>query len=134
MRKRLEAIFLLWVCMIMQAVSVFPHHHHDNALCFHQDKDLTQTPAPHTCSSSCVTQFNLPSLSCKVVKQEPVRVSKHDSLCSVPYDLSEIQDGGLRHKLKSCVHKDFLYNTIKYDYAGRRAPPLGLSYSRISIL
>lgn len=45
MKKQLHAIILLWLCMLMQAVSVYPHHHHAHTLCLGQEmKGMRASP------------------------------------------------------------------------------------------
>lgn len=60
MKRRLQMIILLWGCILMQVATVFPHHHHEEALCLYHDAE-TSAPANTSgrCSSECITHFNL---------------------------------------------------------------------------
>ena len=44
----------------MQAVSVYPHHHHAHTLCLGQEMESTRpVKSTHACTSECITHFQL---------------------------------------------------------------------------
>lgn len=59
-KKQLHAVILIWLCMLMQAVSVFPHHHHAHALYMgHGHESGCPVRDSRRCTSECITHFTL---------------------------------------------------------------------------
>ena len=63
-RKQTVILPLYFACSILLAFVVFPHHHHDNFICFNTQHCLVSVPVekesnaiPHTHNAGCVTQL-----------------------------------------------------------------------------
>ena len=68
MDRTLRTYFLTLLCLLMQAVAVFPHHHHDHMFCLHNDWTQCEGCAhehhhngspqeQHECEDGCVTHL-----------------------------------------------------------------------------
>ena len=45
MTRTCQTYFLLLVCLLMQAVAVFPHHHHADGICLHTECAADDEPS-----------------------------------------------------------------------------------------
>ena len=60
MKEKLHVILLLWLCIWMQAVPAFPHHHHDGMPCLAHDMEPARTAkSTHGCTAGCTAHFQL---------------------------------------------------------------------------
>lgn len=68
MDRTLHTYLLTLLCLLMQAVAVFPHHHHDHVFCLHNDWTQCEGCAhkhhhndspqeQHECEDGCVTHL-----------------------------------------------------------------------------
>ena len=74
MKSRFKAILLIVLCLLVQAVSVYPHHHHADALCTkHGMEASSPARAPQPCTAGCITHFNLtvPETTLSVSQKSP---------------------------------------------------------------
>ena len=69
--KRLRVFFSIIICLLIQVVSVYPHHHHFNIFCLQADYDIctvnvnnsdcthsTDNKDRNSCSYGCITVFH----------------------------------------------------------------------------
>ncbi|EGG52695.1 conserved domain protein [Paraprevotella xylaniphila YIT 11841] len=124
MKKQLHAIILLWLCMLVQAVSVFPHHHHAEALCLGHDME-TARPAKgtHACGSECITHFHLTMPSSGSHVSYKKNVSRPSCLLRTSYDFPVIH-GPQTSKGTYQTDRTDLYLSLPVGGKGLRAPPL----------
>ena|GEM_PF-1842760 len=124
MKKQLHAIILLWLCMLVQAVSVFPHHHHAEALCLGHDMG-TARPAKgtHACGSECITHFHLTMPSSGSHVSYKKNVSRPSCLLRTSYDFPVIH-GPQTSKGTYQTDRTDLYLSLPVGGKGLRAPPL----------
>lgn len=124
MKKQLHTIILLWLCMLVQAVSVFPHHHHAEALCLGHDME-TARPAKgtHACGSECITHFHLtmPSSDSRVSYKKSVSRPSYllQTVCGFPVIHGPQTSEGAYH-----ADRPDLYLSRPVGGKGLRAPPL----------
>ncbi len=79
MESRFKAILLIGLCLLVQAISVYPHHHHEDALCTgHDMKAAFPAGSPRPCTDGCITHFSLtlPTADISVALQKTVRHQK----------------------------------------------------------
>ena len=68
MDRRFRTYIILMVCLLMQAVAVFPHHHHAHSFCLHDDWEQCEgcehdhhnpdaAGEQHKCEDGCVTHI-----------------------------------------------------------------------------
>ncbi|MBS4806920.1 MAG: hypothetical protein KH071_03285 [Paraprevotella sp.] len=123
MKKQLHAIILLWLCMLMQAVSVYPHHHHAHTLCLGQEMESTRpVKSTHACTSECITHFQLTipsSGSCFSYKKA---VSRPPFILWAACDLSAIHTLQISRRPYNAYRPD-LYLSRPIGGKGMRAPP-----------
>ena len=82
MKSRFKAILLIGLCLLMQAIAVYPHHHHDDALCTAHDMRTASTSGlPQPCTAGCITHFSLtlPTTETSVTSQKDIRRHKSDA-------------------------------------------------------
>lgn len=134
-KQTIQTYILLTVCIIMQAVSVFPHHHHGNRFCFNMEKALStityccSNPShshqhaedTHTCDAACITH-----IQCHPQDQISATVSPDYSFCSILY--SFVQITGLLwpdtpSALLSTCYIEKLHGSPYTQIHGLRAPP-----------
>ena len=59
-RQQFKATFLILLCILMQAVAVWPHHHHGERVCFKDvQEQATPTGCTQRCHAECATHFIL---------------------------------------------------------------------------
>ena len=138
MKRELRAFVCLAVCLLMQAVSVFPHHHHNHLICIHDD--LTEQSAEesplheehsqghdccgHGCCAGCATHI--------LTSYE--NISHEDCLpdytfFTLIYNLSDqfhdfFLDFGNDEKGEA-VYLERLHDTLLSGALSLRAPPAG---------
>lgn len=124
MRKRLHIIILSWLCLLTQAVSACPHHHHAQALCLGQEMEpACPVEDTHACTSGCITHFQLVSpssgtcLSCK-------KAARQSCMLRAANDLSAIHVS--RVSRKPCdAYRPVAYLSRPAGGKSMRAPPRG---------
>ncbi|MGN0057564.1 MAG: DUF6769 family protein [Phocaeicola plebeius] len=82
MDRTLRTYLLTLLCLLMQAVAVFPHHHHDHVLCLHNDWAHCEGCAhehhhdgmpqeQHECEDGCVTHLQCHTRQVQAVDTMP---------------------------------------------------------------
>lgn len=123
MRPRIKAILLVWVCMLVQAVSVFPHHHHAEALCLgHGPEPVSPATPPQPCTASCITHFCLTLPAKETVGRDVKDVQREKDLSPATWAAcccQSRQDGHSRPGVRPMVS----CSTPPEGGTGWRAPP-----------
>lgn len=123
MKPRFNAIVLIVLCLLVQAVSVYPHHHHANAPCTSHDREASlPVPVPQNCTAGCITHFNitLPTVSHSVreIQKTPI-LYKVIFRTEYPLPLLLFQNFGKRGGISPAI----LYSSPPIGSIGLRAPP-----------
>ena len=133
--KQLHAIILLWLCMLMQAVSVYPHHHHAHILCLGQEMESTRpVKSTHACTSECITHFQLTIPSSGSCFSHKKAVSRPPFILWAACDLSAIHTLQISRRPYNAYRPDLylsrpiggkgiLYLSRPIGGKGMRAPP-----------
>ena len=123
MKEQLKVTIMIVLCLLMQVISVLPHHHHDDLPCLNQMKQTgTNTQHKHSCDSDCITKFNLESPSSitkKEVKQNSVK-QNHFFEASL---ICETNNYEIDKKQQSNPYSVKLYCSHFVQFCGLRAPP-----------
>ena len=131
MKRELRAMVCLVICLLMQAVAVFPHHHHNHLVCLHDDfisEECESEDAGHHQGDDCCEQGCCAGCTTHIVTFDEV-VEDDDcfpdySFYSLIYCLFECVntnhsgDGVVNVIVSYCLHDGF-----PGDGMGLRAPP-----------
>lgn len=112
MKNRFKAILLMMLCLLVEAVSVYPHHHHADALCTRHGREAS-SPArtPQPCSAGCITHFQL-------------------TLPSVSFSVREVQKTPILYKVAFRTERvGFLSPLLQGDRKRKENPPVILHAS-----
>ena len=125
-KEKRFAFLLLFINMLMLAVTLVPHHHHhDGAICMRPDL-YGQHPATHhaendsCCDYKCLTRFQSP--------QPPQHPTDEPTACPANTLFAYIAPKHLTYPLPKQhkgyrIYKEPLYQTLLYQTSCLRAPP-----------
>lgn len=125
-KEKQFAFLLLFINMLMLAVTLVPHHHHhDGAICMRPDL-YGQHPATHhaendsCCDYKCLTRFQSP--------QPPQHPTDEPTACPANTLFAYIAPKHLTYPLPKQhkgyrIYKESLYQTLLYQTSCLRAPP-----------
>ena len=115
---------MIVLCLLMQVISVLPHHHHGDLPCLNQMKQTgTNTQHKHSCDSDCITKFNLESPSSITKKEVKQNSVKQDHFFEASL-ICETNNYEIDKKQQSNPHPIKLYYSHFVQFCGLRAPPL----------
>lgn len=139
MSRKFRAYILLLVCMLMQAVAVFPHHHHAGIFCLHndlmtcttidcceQESSCSHHAEQHKCSTSCITHIQCRS---QHIQSDDV-LPNHSlsfSIYSIVTLLSVLIFGVNEVQTKESEYIERLHTESVLCGKGLRAPPALIS-------
>ena len=123
MKEQLKVTIMIVLCLLMQVISVLPHHHHGDLLCLNQMKQTgTNTQHKHSCDSDCITKFNLESPS-SITKKEIKQKSVKQNLFFEANLICETNNYEIDKKQQSNPYSVKLYCSHFVQFCGLRAPP-----------
>lgn len=122
----------MMVCLLMQAVAVFPHHHHAHLFCLHDDWEQCEgcshghheeEPAlPHECDGGCVTH-----IQCRSQQIQAPAVTPDYTFFTFLYTFTtrfKLPDTDIQHLRKAAtVFIERLHSVPIRNSRGLRAPP-----------
>lgn len=111
----------------MQVVSVFPHHHHRDAVCLHHEAETSRPADTHRgCPSECITRFHL-----TLPESSRVRCAEIGScvpVCGLVSPCGEVQmREGAECAAPAASGRPLFYESRPHGGAGRRAPPVAFT-------